>query len=91
MNIEFYSERARNPKDDVLALRWLPCGGVAVEAVQIPVPVLMCVLDPDLKAGSSLGNGMHLYSLTVLYIINQVIVCSLICNRNLACSEGKRL
>jgi hypothetical protein len=51
----------------------------------------MCVLDPDLKAGSSLGNGMHLYSLTVLYIINQVIVCSLICNRNLACSEGKRL
>jgi hypothetical protein len=57
MNIEFYSERARNPKEDVLALRWLPRGGVAMEAVQIPAPVLMCILDSDLEASSTWAMG----------------------------------
>jgi hypothetical protein len=55
------------------------------------VHALMHVLDPDLEAGSSRGDGLHLYGLTGMHAINQVIACFLICNKNLACGEGTRL
>jgi hypothetical protein len=61
-----------------------------VEVERILVCALMHVLKLDLKAGSSPGNGLHLYSLTGLHAINRVITCSRICNRNLPCGEGKR-
>jgi hypothetical protein len=51
----------------------------------------MHVLDSDLEAGDSSGNGLHLYCLTRQHIINQVIACPLICNMNLAYNEGARL
>jgi hypothetical protein len=59
-----------------------------VEAVGIHVRTLMHVLDLYLKVGSSLSNGLHLYGVTGLHTINEVIAGSLICNRNLACGEG---
>jgi hypothetical protein len=77
-----------NGPGDMLDLRRLRRGGVIVEAMQILVCALMHVLDPDLEVGSSLGDGLHLYDFTGLHAINQVIACSFIFNRNLACGEG---
>jgi hypothetical protein len=60
-------------------------------AMRISVLVLMCVLDQDLGVGNCPGYGMHLYSLIRLHTTNWVIICSLICNRNLTYNEGIRL
>jgi hypothetical protein len=62
-----------------------------VEVVQIPVYALINVLDSYMEVGSSPGDGLHLYGLTGLHTINQVIACSLIYNINLACGEGIRV
>jgi hypothetical protein len=51
----------------------------------------MHVLDPDSEAGGCQGNGLHLSCLIRVHTTNRVIACSLICNKNLACSEGTRL
>jgi hypothetical protein len=51
----------------------------------------MCVLEPDPKAGDCLGNELLLYCMTRVHATNQVIVCSLIYNKNLVCGEGVRL
>jgi hypothetical protein len=85
--------RLNYPKehDDVLALRRPPRGRVIVEVVLLPFRALMHVLDSELEVGSSPGDGPHLYGLTGFHTINPIIVCSFICNRNLACSEGIRL
>jgi hypothetical protein len=73
------------------ALPWLPCGCMAAGAVRISVCALMHVLEPDPEAGNCPGIGLHLYCLTGVHTISWVIVCSLICNQNLACGEGTRL
>jgi hypothetical protein len=62
-----------------------------VEVVRIPVYALINVLDSYMEVGSSPGDGLHLYGLTGLHTINQVIACFLICNINLACGEGIRV
>jgi hypothetical protein len=64
---------------------------MAAEAMRNSVYALMHILEPDLEAGDCPGNGLHLYCLTGLHAIDRVIACSPICNRNLACSEGRRL
>jgi hypothetical protein len=51
----------------------------------------MHVLESDPELGGCPGNGLHLFCFTGMHTTNQVIACSLICNRNLAYGEGTRL
>jgi hypothetical protein len=59
--------------------------------MRISVCTLMCILEPDPEASGYPGNKLHLYCLTGLHATNKVVVCSLICNRNLVCDEGTKL
>jgi hypothetical protein len=60
-------------------------------AKRISVCALMHVLKPNPEAGGCLGNVLHLYCLIGLHATTWVIVCSLICNWNLAYNEGSRI
>jgi hypothetical protein len=51
----------------------------------------MHVLDPNPEASSCLGNGLHLYCLMGVHTANRLIVCSLICNRDIAYDENIKL
>jgi hypothetical protein len=75
----------------VLALLWLPCGRTTAGVAQIPDHALMCILEPDPKAGGCPRNELSLHCLTGVHTTNRVIACSLIYNQNLACDEGTRL
>jgi hypothetical protein len=59
--------------------------------MRISIRALMHILDPDPEPGGSLGNGLHLYYLTGVHAANRVIMCSLICNRDVVCGEDTRL
>jgi hypothetical protein len=62
-----------------------------VGAIRIFVHALMHILEPDPEAGDCTSNGLHLYCLTRVHGTNRIIACSLIYNRNIACSGGTRL
>jgi hypothetical protein len=69
----------------VLELRRLPRRHAAVEAMRIPVRVLLCVLETYLELDNDMDNGLHMYCFTWFHAIDQAILCSLIYNKNLAC------
>jgi hypothetical protein len=72
-------------------LLWPPPGRTAAEVVRIFVHALMRIPKPDPEAGNCPGDGMHWYCLIGVHATNRLILCSLICNRDLACGEGTRL